>query len=192
MGDTLLVLGVGCIVAAIVGGGLKIANLLEIPGFASYRRQVLLALFGVVLMLLGSQGPPGPAASRTAPDLSGTWIGEGSTDVAEIKRHFQYVYFPPANMSFTFSPDGDALHGTLRLRKDDRFFTSDTYDYGLLDGTIDGERLAFTVRSDFAVNNDPRVAVERFSGRVDGDRIHFTVQEDTGYPPLEFSAIRQR
>ena len=94
-------------------------------------------------------------------------------------------------MTFHFLPDGDVLQGTLSMRKDDRFYISSDYDYGLLDGKIDGNRISFAVHSDFAVNDVPKVAVEHFSGRVEGNQIHFTVQEDTGYPPLQFTAVRR-
>jgi hypothetical protein len=126
-----------------------------------------------------------------SPDLSGDWKGEGTTDVTEVKRHFQDVYFPPGNMTFRFVADRNALRGTLFLRKDSRFYTSSDYEYGLLDGKIEGNRISFTIRSEFAVNDTPKVAIERFFGSVDGDQIRFTVQEDTGYPPLQFTAVRR-
>lgn len=70
---TFVTLGLACIVAAIVGGGLKAFNI-EIPGIASIARQALLAGFGVVVTVLGfsalldsdevpPESPPGTSTS---------------------------------------------------------------------------------------------------------------------------------
>lgn len=50
MSTTLLTFGVACIVAAIVGGGLK-AFQIEIPALRSLTRQVMLATFGLAMVL---------------------------------------------------------------------------------------------------------------------------------------------
>lgn len=47
-------LGVACILAAIVGGGVKLSNVVEIQPIQSLGRHVLLALFGFALVLFGS------------------------------------------------------------------------------------------------------------------------------------------
>jgi N-acetylneuraminic acid mutarotase len=58
---TVLMLGLACIIAAIVGGGLKMAKV-EIPLVSSPVRQVILALVGIVLVVF-SLGPfPSPPA----------------------------------------------------------------------------------------------------------------------------------
>ncbi|HEV2746950.1 MAG TPA: hypothetical protein VGW34_06590 [Allosphingosinicella sp.] len=74
-GTTLVLLGVACIIAAIVGGGFKLART-EFPTITSVRRQFLLALFGLILILGGwamdtsSRGKPqkeiadGPASQN--------------------------------------------------------------------------------------------------------------------------------
>jgi len=46
---TVLVSGIACVIAAIVGGGLKAFDI-EIPHFKSLKRQALLGLFGLVLI----------------------------------------------------------------------------------------------------------------------------------------------
>jgi hypothetical protein len=51
--NELVYFGIGCIAAAIVGGGLKAFNIMEIGVIASVARQVLLAAFGVVLIVAG-------------------------------------------------------------------------------------------------------------------------------------------
>ena len=77
--DTVLVLiGVGCIIGGIIGGGLKL-QVLEMGKLESLWRQALLAGFGVVLTIFGlamggkidlfQSNPPGPQpqlASKTA------------------------------------------------------------------------------------------------------------------------------
>jgi len=132
---------------------------------------------------------PTPALQPPA-DLSGDWQGQGATDVAEVKEYFEYIPFPPGNMSFSFIVDGNVLRGTLHVGKGSygKAFGS---DYGLLEGRAEGKRLSFVVRSGFTVDGAPKVAIKRFSGDIDGDQIHFIVQEDNGYPPLQFTAVRQ-
>jgi hypothetical protein len=74
MKTTLITLGIVCIIAAIVGGGLK-AFQIEIPLLNSIRRQLLLASFGLVLIvvtLFTTATPPPPPPVR--PNLIyGTW-----------------------------------------------------------------------------------------------------------------------
>jgi hypothetical protein len=52
MGNTLIIVGVGCMIAAIIGGGVKLIQL-EIAKFTSVSRQAILGGFGVVLLLAG-------------------------------------------------------------------------------------------------------------------------------------------
>ena len=142
--------------------------------------------FGVAVV---REIPPPPPPPPPPVDVSGEWDGQGPTGTDEVRKNFQYVYFPPGNMTFTFVADGNALRGTVRLRK--RFYRAFDSEYGLLDGKIEGRRVSFDVHAEFAVNDTPKMATERFSGDVDGSQIHFTVQEDTGYPPLQFTAVRR-
>lgn len=55
MSSTLLNVGLACIIAAIIGGGLKAFGL-EIPILDSWKRQILLAIFGGALLLYSSGG----------------------------------------------------------------------------------------------------------------------------------------
>lgn len=67
-GTSLVLLGVACIIAAIVGGGFKLART-EFPTITSVRRQFLLALFGLVLILGGwamDRASPGPSEKEVA------------------------------------------------------------------------------------------------------------------------------
>lgn len=52
---TLLTVGLVCVVAAIVGGGLRAFNI-ELPGIASVGRQALLGSFGILLIVLALVG----------------------------------------------------------------------------------------------------------------------------------------
>jgi len=49
MSNSIITAGIACIVAAIVGGGLKAFGI-EIPALSSLRRQMLLAMFGALLL----------------------------------------------------------------------------------------------------------------------------------------------
>jgi len=69
MGNTVLTLGLVCITAAIVGGGLK-AFKIEVPVIASVKRQLLLAGFGIVLLAgFGVVPPGGRPPKKTLRDL---------------------------------------------------------------------------------------------------------------------------
>ena len=49
MSSTLLLLGIACVIAAVVGGGLKAVGF-EFPGLSSIPRQILLAIVGIILI----------------------------------------------------------------------------------------------------------------------------------------------
>lgn len=49
MENNFLIIGAGCVVSAILGGGLRFFGM-EVPVFNSIKRQVLLGLFGVILI----------------------------------------------------------------------------------------------------------------------------------------------
>jgi hypothetical protein len=159
------------------------------------RFTIFVIIFGgactfIVAMLHEIRAPASPTVPSPAPvNVSGEWDGQGPTEIEEVRRNFQYVYFPPGNMTFSFVSAGNDLRGTLRLRQ--RYYRAFDTEYGLLDGRVEGRRVSFNVHTEFTVNDAPKVATERFSGDVDGDQIRFTVQEDTGYPPLQFTALRR-
>lgn len=58
METTLLTTGVACLIAAIIGGGLKAFGI-EIPLLKSISRQVALGVFGAILLALSFLGTPG-------------------------------------------------------------------------------------------------------------------------------------
>jgi hypothetical protein len=66
----LLLIGIICLIAAVVGGGLKLAGM-EIPLLRSIRRQLLLALVGLAAAVIGVTFPDlgsSPSTSATADD----------------------------------------------------------------------------------------------------------------------------
>lgn len=126
MKTTLLTVGIGCIIAAIVGGGLKAFGM-EIPLVNSNKRQLLLGFFGLVLVaasLVLGESPPvresvnssqsnSVAPSRARPHLSyGTWTLRNAIDD-------EGGDFGNSTLKFTSqeeTSDGLVLQGTFTWR----------------------------------------------------------------------------
>lgn len=68
METVLLSAGIACLIAAIVGGGLKAFGI-EIPMLQSLARQLLLAALGVILVMVSfvNSSPPKPPDGRASP-----------------------------------------------------------------------------------------------------------------------------
>jgi hypothetical protein len=64
MNTTLLSAGIVCVIAAIVGGGLKAFNI-EIPALNSLRRQLMLGLLGLVLLVIAWRYPSTNGSAST-------------------------------------------------------------------------------------------------------------------------------
>jgi hypothetical protein len=63
MNTTLILIGIGCIIGAIIGGGVKLVQI-ELSPVTSLWRQMLLGCFGIVLVISGViAGKTGPAAA---------------------------------------------------------------------------------------------------------------------------------
>ncbi|HSB12094.1 MAG TPA: hypothetical protein VLM38_21590 [Blastocatellia bacterium] len=62
MQQTLLIAGVACLIAAIVGGGLRAFGI-EIPALGSRVRQMLLGLLGLILIVVGTINPESPTGA---------------------------------------------------------------------------------------------------------------------------------
>src|SRR5437868_6023534 len=63
----LLSVGIVCVIAGIIGGGLRALGV-EIPAFASVKRQVMLVIFGLVLIFLNFQNEANKEKAKAAPD----------------------------------------------------------------------------------------------------------------------------
>jgi hypothetical protein len=121
-------------------------------------------------------------------EIAGIWHGQASTDIDRKDVYFRGLptKFAPEELWFSFTLDGDELHGTV---------TNHSGKWELFDGRMSGNHVSFTIRYDVSVRSgsDPpeRVTiVDRFLGDVSGDGINFTLQGDSGYPPVEFTAKR--
>lgn len=140
MGITLILLGVGCIIGAIVGGGIKLSQL-EIAKFSSVRRQATLAAFGLIMMLIGAgiysnEGAAVPDPVRAVKTDSGdspTATQPQTTGASESPRpqaapsatydiggtwvdgeNARYV-FDPAQGAVTWSDGGASVVGEVRV-----------------------------------------------------------------------------
>lgn len=98
MSTTLLTVGLACIMAAIVGGGLK-AFQIEIPALRSLTRQVMLATFGLALLLaayaIQQSAKPKPQPSPLPQLTMSTWtlhdaIDETGTDYSGSTLKFEH------------------------------------------------------------------------------------------------------
>ena len=117
MYKTILYSGLGCIIAAIVGGGVKAFGM-ELPLLSSLKRQSLLAIFGCVLVVLslgaGDKKPDAQAPTAPArPNLAvGTWTLHDAVDRDGDD-------WSDSTLKFTSqeeTPDGLALKGTFTWR----------------------------------------------------------------------------
>lgn len=75
MVENLFYTGLGCLVAAIVGGGLKITGIFDIPVFSSVPRQLLLAALGIVLMVAAQVSLSVPPSTVARPSAEAGWYG---------------------------------------------------------------------------------------------------------------------
>ena len=113
MKNTLLILGIVCIIAAIVGGGLSAFGIV-IPLLNSIRRQLLLATFGLVLLAVALFFPSPPPVR---PNLTyGTWTLYNAID--EDGNNFS-----DSTLNFTSQQetrDGLTLQGRFTWRLNDK------------------------------------------------------------------------
>src|SRR5258708_10617088 len=84
--STFLILGLVCLVAAIVGGGLDIAKVGKFPVITSVRRHLLLGLIGLGILAIGWMGSRPPRLGHPVPPLVELFPGE--VLVGEIVREF--------------------------------------------------------------------------------------------------------
>lgn len=112
---SLLVIGLACIIAAIVGGGLKLMHI-EMPAINSVPRQLLLAAVGIVIVVVSvgvdgdpSVGPtPGNGSTTTQPDPPVSPRGETTLEVSPDRG--------PAGTTVTMSGAGFQPGERVRIR----------------------------------------------------------------------------
>lgn len=85
---TVLLLGLACIIAAIVGGGLKMAKV-EIPLISSPLRQTILALFGMVLVIVSLNLTPTP--EQVEPVSKSNLLEKLVAACAEVNRRLEAI-----------------------------------------------------------------------------------------------------
>lgn len=84
MDTTLLLLGIACIIAAIVGGGLRAVGF-EFPPLKSLPRQIILAVLGVVLIAISRSIQPSTSPKPLVSNLSVTTLREYTVDEGGLK-----------------------------------------------------------------------------------------------------------
>lgn len=84
MDTTLLLLGIACIVAAIVGGGLRAVGF-EFPLLKSLPRQIILAVLGVILIIASRSFQPSAQTKSIISNLSVTTLREYAVDEGGLK-----------------------------------------------------------------------------------------------------------
>lgn len=105
MFETLLLLGVACVIAAIVGGGLSIAKVAEIPVINSPSRQALLALAGLALI----------GGSFLVPEKPDNGSGQGGGAKGDAAITLSKASGPPG-LSLRVGGSGFAPNEAVRIR----------------------------------------------------------------------------
>lgn len=93
MNEAVLLVGVGCVIAAVVGGGLSLANL-KVPVVTSLPRQVLLGVIGLIVVV-GSFLLPDNGKDHTT----------GGTEVTTIPDNRPTAPRPPSCAFDTSTPE---------------------------------------------------------------------------------------
>lgn len=107
MNTTLLLVGIACVVAAVVGGGLKLAGA-EFPLLTSVPRQVLLAVVGLAVLLISFAGAddddqdPGADGSAMSATTTSSTPSPGSTRPAPTTAPTS-IPFPGGEVDLTLS-----------------------------------------------------------------------------------------
>jgi hypothetical protein len=124
---TLLTTGIACLLAAIVGGGLKALGF-EIPILQSGKRRALLAGLGVILLIAASMARPHWEMSALEVGIDrfgGNDYNEGApAESANACSHTCLIDSRCMAFSFNVTSKQCWLKGDVPLRRDNRSFTS--------------------------------------------------------------------
>lgn len=145
MNNTLLTIGIGCIIAAIIGGGLKAFGM-EIPLISSVKRQFLLCCVGVLVVFLSfgsSDTPPSTESAKSSmlpavapvparPNLTyGTWTVHNATDESGAN-------YSNSTLKFTSqkeTTDGLVLQGIFTWRLNNNTVATEEFNGQYMDRT---------------------------------------------------------
>lgn len=161
MTNPLTILGIVCIIAAIVGGGLSALDV-EIPVIESVPRQLLLAAIGGVLIFAGSGGldkkqatPELPEnaseqvnsstgiANTAEPDNVMSGAPENAAEDSSEPKTYDAVF--PAEVTWVSLPDMNVMfrpHSTIEMLIDDE--KVDTFDFSSPDNLAEPLHLSLT------------------------------------------------
>jgi hypothetical protein len=110
------------------------------------------------------------AAAAMAADITGAWSGTASMGDNQI------------TLTYNFKQDGDKLTGTVVGPQGDPL--------PLVDGKVDGDKVAFAVNVDMNGNNAKFVS----TGTIKGEEIAITtkVENNSDFPPIQITLKRAK
>src|ERR1043165_6938314 len=162
MKTTLIIVGIGCIIAAIVGGGLK-AFEINFPPLSSIKRQWLLAIFGLTLIAVTLFVTRSPVPVPIRPNLTyGTWTLYNAID--EEGNNFS-----DSTLNFTSqqdAPDGLILQGRFTWRLNDKAIGTEEFTGHYLDAN---RQVIFEGKSVVVLDKDHELTPSSFSAVVSRD-----------------------
>lgn len=187
MGITLIIIGLGCMIAALIGGGVKLVQL-EIAKFTSGRRQAALGVLGLVIFLIGlaiDQQPKlassgGDQGNMAGPAPGPAVVNQSAAPPADPKP----VEPPPAAQPSTPAPAADLTGLWLNnagevhqfWQQGNQFNTTVASTAGPLygSGSIQGDRVAWMVgpvRCEGTLMQDRRSMVMMCAGPQGGGQV---------------------
>jgi hypothetical protein len=104
----LLATGLFCVIAGIVGGGLKGLGM-EVPGISSFPRQLMLSGLGLVLLIacyLNRTRPPSPPSPQPSPNLQPSAPADSSVTYSPSKFDTSTAY----SITVVRTDSGDSYH----------------------------------------------------------------------------------
>jgi len=118
--NTLLLAGLACLIAAIVGGGLRAFGI-EIPLLASIPRQLVLGTLGVVLMLIAATSARRPPVDNGGASTSSTTsAASGTSETATTAAPTNSTTAIPSQTSQTAPPQAVSASVTFDTTTDNK------------------------------------------------------------------------
>lgn len=118
MNTTLVLIGIGCIIGAIIGGGVKLVQI-ELSPVTSLWRQMLLGCFGAILVIAGTM--TGRTSPASVPAPAGTIaarhpVTTGADGSQPVQPASAQDYVIPDSQSRRLTPDDLANLSSSQLR----------------------------------------------------------------------------